>query len=50
MVIIQESFALSARNWNTNGNGELTHDNATYTVKCAASPNVAVTTSACKEK
>ncbi len=39
----QESFTLSARNWN-NGTGELTYDNATYTVKCAACPNVAVTT------
>jgi hypothetical protein len=39
----QESFTLSARNWN-NGTGELTYDNATYTVKCAACPNVAITT------
>ena len=39
----QESFTLSARNWN-NGTGELTYDNATYTVKCATCPNVAVTT------
>ncbi|HEY5405606.1 MAG TPA: hypothetical protein VIJ92_00900 [Ginsengibacter sp.] len=39
----QESFTLSARNWN-NGTGEITYDNATYTVKCAACPNVAVTT------
>ena len=39
----QESFTLSARNWN-NGTGEITYDNATYTVKCAACPNVALTT------
>ena len=39
----QQSFTLSARNWN-NGAGELTYDNATYTVKCATCPNVAVTT------
>jgi hypothetical protein len=39
----QESFTLSARNWN-NGTGEITYDNATYTVKCASCPNVAVTT------
>ena len=39
----QKSFTLSARNWN-NGTGEITYDNATYTVKCATCPNVAVTT------
>ena len=39
----QQSFTLSARNW-SNGTGELTYDNATYTVKCATCPNVAVTT------
>jgi len=38
-----QSFTLSARNW-TNGAGELTYDNATYTVRCATCPNVAVTT------
>ena len=42
-MITRNLFTLSARNWN-NGTGELTYDNATYTVKCAACPNVAVTT------
>jgi hypothetical protein len=38
-----QSFTLSARNW-SNGTGELTYDNATYSVKCATCTNVAATT------